>query len=295
MSASSDPLAGLLEGEFAGLLEGEFAGCCAELYELPAVSWLLDGQLHPGGRELTLRAAQLAGITEGSRVLDVASGAGTTALLLAGELRARVVGVERGAEAVARGRGTAAGAGLDGAVSFTTGDAASLPFADESMDAVVCECSLCLFEDKPTAVREMARVLRPGGSVVIADVTVQANALPVALRGAAARIACIADALPLEGYERLLRDAGLQLHRTERHGDALAALADRVEARLRAARILRVPVLEPFRSELDAAIELARVTQRAICDGIVGYALIAARRPATSEGGRSSAAAPAAA
>ncbi|MDQ3675423.1 MAG: methyltransferase type 11, partial [Actinomycetota bacterium] len=86
MTASSDP--------FAGLLEGEFAGCCAELYEQPAVQWLLDGQLHPGGRELTLRAARLAQIGAGSRVLDVASGSGATALLLAGELGAEVVGVE---------------------------------------------------------------------------------------------------------------------------------------------------------------------------------------------------------
>lgn len=271
MTAPADP--------FAALLDGEFAGCCAELYELSAVRWLLDGQLHPGGTTLTLRAARLADIRAGSRVLDVASGGGTTALLLADKLEAEVVGVELGAKAVARASAAAADAGLDGTVSFVAGDARRLPLTDASVDAIICECSLCLFEDKPGAVREMARVVRPGGCVVIADLTVRPGDLPAPLRTAAARIACVADALSLEGYERLLADAGLEVEAREAHPGAVAKMADRVEARLRAARILHVPVLAPFHAELDAAIELARITQRAIADEIVGYALIAARRP----------------
>jgi len=271
VSVPSDP--------FAGLLEGDVAGCCADLYELPAVRWLLDGQLHPGGRELTLRAARLAGIGAGTRVLDVASGAGTTALLVAGELGAEVIGVERGDGAVAQARTAAADAGLDGAVSFVAADATSLPLDDASVDAILCECSLCLFEDKPTAVSEMARVLRPGGIVVIADVTVEPDALPAKLRTAAARVACVADALPLDGYASLLRDAGLDVDCQEEHREAVAAMADRVESRLRAARIIRVAALEPWRSELSAAIELAGLAKQAIADGIVGYALTAARGP----------------
>lgn len=271
MSVPGDPL--------AALLDGEFAGCCADLYELPAVHWLLDGQLHPGGPALTLRAAQLAGVFAGSRVLDVASGTGSTALLLAQELGAEVVGVELGAQSLARARAAAADAGLDGTVRFAKGDATRLPLADASVDAVLCECSLCLFEDKRSAVDEMARVLRPGGSVVIADVTVTPDALPAQLRTAAARIACVADAMALDAIKRLLSDAGLDVEQDEDHRAAVAAMADRVEARLRAARILSIPALSPFRAELAEAIELARLTQRAIADGTVGYALVAARRP----------------
>lgn len=271
MSAAGDPL--------AALADGELAGCCAELYELPAVRWLLDGQLHPGGRELTLRAAELAGIGPASRVLDLASGAGTTAFLLAEELGAEVVGVERGPAAVAQASAAAAALGLAGAVRFVAADAASLPLPDAAMDAVLCECSLCLFEDKQAAAGEIARVLRPGASAVIADVTVRQDALPARLRSAAARVACVADALSLDGYERLLAGAGLELQRSERHDGAAAAMADRVEARLRAARIIRTPALAPFRAQLGELIELARLAQQAIADGIVGYALIAVRRP----------------
>jgi|SRR5215207_1382494 len=263
---------------FADLL-GDFAACCARLYEAPAVRWLLDGQLHPGGEQLTLRAAELAGIGPGSHALDVASGAGTTALLLARELGAEVVGVELGAEAVAQARAAAAQAGLDAAVSFVTGDAAALPLADAGVDAVLCECSLCLFEDKQATVREMARVLRPGGRIVIADVTADRGRLPAPLASLAARVACVADALPLDGCAQLMRRAGLDVASVERHDDALRTMVDRAEARLRAARILRVAALEPYRSELDTAVELARLAQRAIVDGALGYALTAAFRP----------------
>ncbi len=116
------------------------------------------------------------------------------------------------------------------------GDARRLPLTDASVDAVICECSLCLFEDKPGAVREMARVVRPGGCVVIADVTVRPGGLPVPLRTAAARIACVADALSLEGYELLLAGAGLQVEARETHPGAVAKMAERVAARLRTER-----------------------------------------------------------
>jgi arsenite methyltransferase len=263
---------------FAELLERQGMGaCCAELYQAPAVDWLLDGRLHPGGDRLTLRAAALAGIGPGSRVLDVASGDGTSALLLARELGAEVVGVELSEEAVAAAREAAVDEGLEGRVSFEAGEATSLPLPDASFDAVLCECSLCLFEEKSTAASEMARVLRPAAAVVIADVTADRERLPPLLRSAAARLACVGDALSVEGYERLLRGEGLTIERVEPCDDALAAMADRVNARLRAARILRVPALEPYRADLEAAVELSRLARQAIADGVVGYALIVAR------------------
>jgi arsenite methyltransferase len=273
VSASATPFAELLERQDVG-------ACCAELYQAPAVRWLLDGRLHPGGEALTLRAAELAGVGHGSRVLDVASGAGASALLLARETGARLVGVELGEGAVAGARAAAEEAGLEGRVSFHTGDATALPLPDAAVDVVLCECSLCLFEDKSRAVSEMGRVLRPAGRVAIADVTADRERLPAPLRSAAARVACVGDALPLEGYERLLEAAGLQVEQVERHDGALAEMADRVDGRLRAARMLRVPVLEPYRSDLEAAVELSRLAQKAIAEGTLGYALVVARHRA---------------
>jgi arsenite methyltransferase len=251
-------------------------GCCARLYESDAVRWLLDGRLHPGGDGLTLRLAQLAGIERGQRVLDVACGSGATALLLARELDCDVVGVDLGARAIAQAADAARAAGLAGRASFVLGDAEKLPFPDADFDVALSECSLCTFPDKRRAIAEMARVVRPGGTIAIADVTAELDALPAQLRSAAARVACVGDARSADTYASLLRDAGSELVTIEPHDAELAALADRVEARLRVARMLAPPGEQ--RDRAAEASSLARMAIDAIGRGTLGYALIVARR-----------------
>jgi ubiquinone/menaquinone biosynthesis C-methylase UbiE len=177
--------------------DGDVKACCARLYDSEAVRWLLDGELHPGGERLTLRLAQLAGITRGTRVLDVACGTGTTARLLARECAAATVGVDLGVQAIERARREACADGLAERVRFVHGDAEALPLPDASFDVALSECSLCTFPDKPRALAELARVVRPGGIAAIADVTADVAALPDELRTAAARVASIADACPV--------------------------------------------------------------------------------------------------
>jgi arsenite methyltransferase len=255
----------------------ELKSCCAALYESPAVRWLLGGSLHPGGEELTLRCAELAGVGPHSRLLDVASGAGDSALLLGERIGCEVVGVDLGATAVDAANAAAARRGLDLRASFVTGDAESLPFPDAAFDAVLSECSLCTFPDKRRAAGEMRRVLRPGGAVAIADVTAEPERLPAELRTAAAQIACVAAALPAEAYAELLRSAGLAPEQIERHDDELADMAGGVEARLRAARIVAPAELESLRAQVDDALELVRLGKEAIADGRLGYAVLVAR------------------
>jgi arsenite methyltransferase len=251
-------------------------GCCARLYESDTVRWLLDGQLHPGGDRLTRRLAQLARIERGQRVLDIACGGGATALLLAGELECEVVGVDLGSRAIEQAEDAAGAAGLQARVRFVLGDAEELPFPDAGFDVALSECSLCTFPDKRRAIAEMARVVRPGGSIAIADVTADLNALPAQLRSAAARVACVADARSADDYASLLRDAGWEPVAIEPHDDDLRATADRVEARLRIARMLAPPGEQ--RDRAAEASALARMAIDAIARGTLGYALIAARR-----------------
>jgi arsenite methyltransferase len=257
-------------------LETDPKGACARLYESDAVRWLLDGQLHPGGERLTRRLAKLAGIERGQRVLDVACGNGATARLLARELECQVVGVDLGARAIEQSADAARAADLAARVSFVLGDAEELPFADAGFDVAISECSLCTFPDKRRAIAEMTRVVRPGGSIAIADVTADLDALPAQLRSAAARVACVADARSADDYASLLRAAGWEAVAIETHDDDLRAMADRVEARLRVARMLA-----PTGEQRDRAAEasaLARMALDAIARGTLGYALIAARR-----------------
>jgi arsenite methyltransferase len=257
-------------------LETDPKGCCARLYESDAVRWLLDGQLHPGGDRLTRRLAQLADIERGQRVLDIACGSGATALLLARELGCDVVGVDLGARAIEQATDTARAAGLAARVRFVLGDAEELPFPDAGFDVALSECSLCTFPDKRRAVAEMARVVRPGGTIAIADVTADLAALPAQLRSAAARVACVADARSVDDYASLLRDAGWRPVALEEHDDDLRAMTDRVEARLRVARMLAPPGVQ--RDRVAEASALARMATDAIARGTLGYALIAARR-----------------
>ena len=51
----------------AGLEAGDVKGCCATVYEQPAVRWLLGGELHPGGEDLTRRMLELAGVGAAER------------------------------------------------------------------------------------------------------------------------------------------------------------------------------------------------------------------------------------
>jgi arsenite methyltransferase len=256
-------------------LETDPKGCCARLYESDAVRWLLDGQLHPGGERLTRRLAHLAGIERGQRVLDIACGSGATARLLARELECEVVGVDLGARAIEQAADAACAAGLAARVRFVLGDAEALPFPDAGFDVALSECSLCTFPDKRRAIAEMARVVRPGGTIAIADVTAELTALPAQLRSAAARVACVADARSADAYASLLRDAGCEPVTIEPHDDDLRAMADRVEARLRVARML-APTSEQ-RDRGAEASALARMAIDAIARGTLGYALIAAR------------------
>jgi hypothetical protein len=122
----------------------------------------------------------------------------------------------------------------------------------------------------------MRRVLRPGGVVAIADVTADPDELPAPLRRVAGRVACLAEALPSYGYEALLHDARLELVAAESHDDALDKLADRVEYRLRVARML--DVAPGYSRALAEAIELVQEARRSIARGSLGYRLFVARR-----------------
>ena len=120
-------------------------------------------------RRLNRKRAEAAGIAPGQRVLDVGCGVGFDASLLA-ELVApdgRVIGVDHSAAMVERARARFAGSGLP--VEFRTADAHALPFDDRAFDVAWTERVLAHVADPAQVVREMIRVVRPGGTVVITE------------------------------------------------------------------------------------------------------------------------------
>ncbi|MGQ0521603.1 MAG: class I SAM-dependent methyltransferase [Actinomycetota bacterium] len=250
--------------------------CCAAAYQRDAVALILGESYHPGGLDLTRRLGRALDLRRGQRVLDVASGPGATAFLLAAEFGVDVEGVDLGDQAVAGANAKAAASGLAGQVRFTVGDAERLPLDDESVDAVVCECAFCTFPDKATAAAEMARVLRPGGKIGITDVALDPNRLHDELRTLAGWVACLADARPVEQYVDLLAGAGLKVTLREDHDEALARMIEQIDARLMAFRMAKVPALEAI--DFDTARQRVALAGQAVRDGIAGYTLLVAEK-----------------
>ncbi|MDQ3760353.1 MAG: methyltransferase domain-containing protein [Actinomycetota bacterium] len=108
-------------------------------------------------------------IRPGERVLDAGCGVGGSSLWLATERSVEVVGITLAASQVARARSYAARRGLTDRVHFDVADFTATPFPDGSFDVVWAVESLCHAPRKAAFYREAARLLRPGGRVVIAD------------------------------------------------------------------------------------------------------------------------------
>jgi SAM-dependent methyltransferase len=255
----------------------DIKACCASLYQRDAVALILGDSYHPGGANLTRHLGRTLGLRPGQRVLDVASGPGTTAFLLAAEFGVAVDGVDLGEHSVSTANARAAEQRLADRVRFHLGDAERLPVADESVDAVICECAFCTFPDKATAASEMARVLKPGGQVGISDVTLDPARLDPELASLAGWVACIADARPLADYQDLLEQSGLHVAATEPHDHALTEMIEMIDARLMAFAMIKAPALQGV--DVDAARHKVAIAAKAVADGIAGYKLIVAGKP----------------
>jgi len=99
-------------------------------------------------------------------VLDVASGTGAVAIDLARRYGCTVVGVDQSAEMLASGRRRVASAGLERLITLQEARAEALPFDDAAFDALTVTYLLRYVDDPGLTLRELARVVRPGGKIV---------------------------------------------------------------------------------------------------------------------------------
>jgi SAM-dependent methyltransferase len=116
----------------------------------------------------------LGRLEPGEVVLDVGSGAGTDSLVAAQMVgsEGRVTGVDMTPEMLAKARAAAVAMKATN-VEFVAAEAEGLPFEDESFDVVISNGVIDLIPDKDAVFSEIHRVLRPGGRIQIADVTIQ--------------------------------------------------------------------------------------------------------------------------
>jgi demethylmenaquinone methyltransferase / 2-methoxy-6-polyprenyl-1,4-benzoquinol methylase len=105
-------------------------------------------------------------------VLDVASGTAGVALELAGRGAARVVGVDLTRDMLEQGRRNVRRAGAAGRIELTVGRAEALPFPDATFDALMFTYLLRYVDDPAATLAELARVVKPGGTIASLDFSV---------------------------------------------------------------------------------------------------------------------------
>jgi arsenite methyltransferase len=167
---------------------------------------------------------------EGDTVLDLGSGAGIDLLLAARKVgpRGRVIGIDMTDDMIERARANVAEAGATN-VEVRKGLIEALPVETASVDWVISNCVINLSPEKSKVFAEIARVLKPGGRMVVSDIMVQD--LPDWMRQSMALYtSCIAGAISESEYLQGLSKAGLvDAEVTERlvyEADQLAALAE---------------------------------------------------------------------
>jgi ubiquinone/menaquinone biosynthesis C-methylase UbiE len=117
------------------------------------------------GGPLAKELIEVAAIRQGERVLDVACGTGIVARLASERVGAngRVVGVDLNAGMLAIARSASAG----NQIEWYEANAEKIPLPDDSFDVVLCQLGLQFFQDRLAGLKEMRRVLAPGGRVLI--------------------------------------------------------------------------------------------------------------------------------
>jgi SAM-dependent methyltransferase len=132
-------------------------------------------QFHTGGLAATAELARLAGVNADASVLDVGSGVGGPARLLAATYGCRVMGVDLSEPFVDAARYLTERTGQTGQVSFQTANALELPFDAGRFNVVLLQHVAMNISERARLYREIRRVLKPGGRFVTFDVVLNGS------------------------------------------------------------------------------------------------------------------------
>ena len=169
----------------------------------------------------------VADLHEGETVLDLGSGAGADVLISARRVgtTGKAIGLDMTDEMLELARRNAADAGIEN-VQFLMGYIEDMPIADATVDVVISNCVINLSGDKPAAIGEAARVLRPGGRFAVSDVIADEDMDEATRADMAAWTGCIGGALTEAQFRGALEAAGfadIEIRETHRVHDRAAA------------------------------------------------------------------------
>jgi arsenite methyltransferase len=151
----------------------------------------------------------VADLRDGETVLDLGSGGGIDVILSAKRVgpAGHAYGLDMTDEMLELARRNAAEAGIAN-VTFLKGLIEEIPLPDASVDVVISNCVINLSTDKPSVLREIGRVLKPGGRIGVSDVVSEDRLESSERAERGSYVGCIAGALSRAEYEEGLRAAG---------------------------------------------------------------------------------------
>jgi SAM-dependent methyltransferase len=151
----------------------------------------------------------VADLRAGETVLDLGSGGGIDVILSAKRVgpTGHAYGLDMTEEMLELARRNADEAGITN-VTFLQGLIEEIPLPDATVDVVISNCVINLSTDKPSVLREIGRVLRPGGRIGISDVVAEDRLEPEQRAERGSYVGCIAGALSTSEYTEGLRAAG---------------------------------------------------------------------------------------
>jgi arsenite methyltransferase len=204
----------VIEGKGAACDEGPESCCAPEEGFGPRLYDVLERNQVPEEAVLASLGCGnpilVADLHPGETVLDLGSGGGIDVLLSARRVgpTGKAYGLDMTPEMLELARSNAAKAGATN-VEFLEGLIEAIPLADASVDVVISNCVINLSTDKPSVIREIARVLRPGGRLGISDVVADDHLTPEDRATRGSYVGCVAGALSFAEYGSLLMVAGL--------------------------------------------------------------------------------------
>ena len=154
----------------------------------------------------------LANVKEGEEVLDLGSGSGMDVFFAALQvgLQGRVSGVDMTREQLAKAERLRAETSFP-QITFTEGHIDDLAFPDASFDVVISNGVINLAADKRRVFAEAARILRPGGRLVIADIVTEVELTPQIVGNTDLWASCIGGAAQQDAYQQAIESGGLRL------------------------------------------------------------------------------------
>ena len=188
-------------------------GCSTEVYNIMSDDYTTMKGYNPDA-DLGLGCGlptQFAKIKKGDVVIDLGSGAGNDCFIARHETgeTGKVIGIDFTEAMIQKARANAEKLQFHN-VEFRQGDIEKMPVGGDIADVVVSNCVLNLVPDKEQAVKEIYRVIKPGGHFSISDVVLIGDLPEALLKSAEMYAGCVAGALPKSKYISIIHDAGFK-------------------------------------------------------------------------------------